>query len=34
MTQIADYVQPAPSLDEVADKLTAHLMRELVFQAA
>lgn len=31
MTQIADYVQPAPSLDEVADKLTAHLMRELVF---
>ena len=34
MTQIADYVQPAPSLDEVADKLTTHLMRELVFQAA
>lgn len=34
MTQIADYVQPAPSLDAVADKLTAHLMRELVFQAA
>lgn len=34
MTQIADYAQPAPSLDEVADKLTAHLMRELVFQAA
>ena len=25
MTQIADFVQPCPTLDEVAQKLTAHL---------
>ena len=34
MTQIADYVQPCPAWDEVADKLAAHLARELDFQAA
>ena len=34
MTQIADYVQPCPTWDEVADKLAAHLARELDFQAA
>ena len=34
MTQIADYVQSCPAWDEVADKLAAHLARELDFQAA
>ncbi|MDO4433515.1 MAG: lipoyl(octanoyl) transferase LipB [Alysiella sp.] len=34
MVQIADLVQPAPELDEVGDKLSTHLMRELAFQAA
>ena len=34
MTQIADYVQPCPAWDDVADKLAAHLARELDFQAA
>ena len=29
MTQIADYVSPAPSLAEVSDKLTKHLQKEL-----
>lgn len=29
MVQIADLVQPCPPLNEVADKLTAHLAREL-----
>ena len=29
MVQIADLVQPCPPLNEVADKLTAHLVREL-----
>lgn len=29
MVQIADLVQPCPSLNKVADKLTAHLVREL-----
>ena len=29
MTQIADYVSPAPSLVEVSDKLTKHLQKEL-----
>lgn len=29
MTQIRDFVQPCPTLDEVAEKLTAHLIREL-----
>ncbi len=29
MTQIADYVSPAPSLAEVADKLTKYLQKEL-----
>lgn len=29
MTQMRDWVQPCPTLDEVADKLTAHLIREL-----
>lgn len=29
MTQIADWVQPCPDLDAVADKLTAHLINEL-----
>lgn len=29
MVQIADLVQPAPDLDEVGDKLTAYLTREL-----
>ncbi|MDO4641628.1 MAG: lipoyl(octanoyl) transferase LipB [Neisseria sp.] len=29
MTQIADYVNPSPSLAEVADKLTAHLVDKL-----
>lgn len=29
MTQIADYVQPAPSLSEVAAKLTTHLQNQL-----
>ncbi|WP_038329260.1 lipoyl(octanoyl) transferase LipB [Kingella kingae] len=29
MVQIADLVQPCPSLNEVAEKLTAHLVREL-----
>ena len=29
MTQIADYVSPAPSLIEVSDKLTKHLQKEL-----
>lgn len=29
MTQIRDYVQPCPTLNEVADKLTVHLVREL-----
>ncbi|WP_038329699.1 lipoyl(octanoyl) transferase LipB [Kingella kingae] len=29
MVQIADLVQPCPSLSEVAEKLTAHLVREL-----
>lgn len=32
MTQIADFVHPAPSIDEVAQKLTAHLLQELDFQ--
>ena len=34
MTQIADFVQPCPAWDDVADKLAAHLARELDFQAA
>ena len=34
MTQIADFVQPCPAWDEVADKLAAHLARELDFQTA
>lgn len=34
MTQIVDYIQPCPAWDEVADKLAAHLTRELDFQAA
>lgn len=29
MTQIADFVQPAPDWDAVADRLSAHLRREL-----
>ncbi|MGN6990257.1 lipoyl(octanoyl) transferase LipB, partial [Neisseria sp. P0009.S004] len=29
MTQIADYVSPAPILAEVADKLTKNLQKEL-----
>lgn len=29
MTQIADYVQPCPTWDEVADKLAANLVHEL-----
>lgn len=32
MTQIADYVQPCPTWDEAADKLAAHLVRELNFE--
>lgn len=32
MTQIADYVQPCPTWDEVADKLAVHLVRELNFE--
>ena len=34
MTQIRDFIQPCPTLDEVADKLTAHLVQELNIQAA
>lgn len=34
MTQIADFVQPAPSLDDVAERLTAHLVQQLSVQAA
>jgi len=29
MTQIADFVSPAPGLAEVSDKLTKHLQKEL-----
>lgn len=32
MTQIADYVQPCPTWDEVADKLAANLVHELDFE--
>ena len=32
MVQIADFVRPCPPLDEVAEKLTGHLQRELDFQ--
>lgn len=31
MTQIADFIQPTPSLDDVAEKLTAHLICKLNF---
>ena len=34
MTQIRDFTQPCPTLDEVADRLTAHLVQELNIQAA
>lgn len=34
MTQIADFRQPAPALDEVSASLTGHLTRQLSFQAA
>ena len=33
MTQIADFVQPAPSLDNVADNLVAQLREKLAFEA-
>ena len=33
MTQIADFVQPCPTLDEVAQKLTAHLETQLTPKA-
>jgi len=34
MTQIADLARPCPELAEVAEKLTGHLQRQAVFQAA
>lgn len=33
MTQIADFVQPAPSLDNVADNLVVQLREKLAFEA-
>ncbi|UOP01716.1 lipoyl(octanoyl) transferase LipB [Kingella potus] len=33
MTQIADFVRPSPALDEVADRLVAHLREQLAVEA-
>lgn len=32
MVQLADFVQPVPDLDEVANRLTGHLMTQLAFR--